>query len=140
MAALTTQSNLTATTAAETTAAVTAAINRLAVNQQNMQQQFAVFTAQHNTSSQSPPLAGISIPAFPIFSPDHPPHRQLGRRGQNTSAGMATTGGRNPRTPFANFMEHEGAQGGLPTIGGGGYGGGGGGGRPAPFAPFVHKN
>ena len=41
MAALTTQSQLTATTTAKTQAAVTAAINRLAANQQFMQQQFA---------------------------------------------------------------------------------------------------
>ncbi len=43
MAALTTQSQLTASTAAETNASVTAAINQLAANQQAMQQQFAAF-------------------------------------------------------------------------------------------------
>ncbi len=49
MAALTTQSQLTATTAAETSAAVAAAINQLAENQQAMQQQFAACTTQRNT-------------------------------------------------------------------------------------------
>ncbi len=49
MAALTTQSQLTASTAAETNASVTAAINRLTANQQATQQQFAAFTATRNT-------------------------------------------------------------------------------------------
>ena len=44
MAALTTQSQLLATTAAKTTASVAAAINQLAANQQTMQQQFVAFT------------------------------------------------------------------------------------------------
>jgi len=53
MAALTTQSQLTASTAAETNASVTAAINQLAANQQAMQQQFfGVYgNAQHNVST-----------------------------------------------------------------------------------------
>jgi len=46
MAALTTQSQLTATTMAETQSAVAAAINQLVANQQAMQQQFAAFTTQ----------------------------------------------------------------------------------------------
>jgi hypothetical protein len=41
MAALTTQSQLTATTAAESSAAVAVAISQLAANQHDMQQQFA---------------------------------------------------------------------------------------------------
>ncbi len=52
MAALTTQSQLTATTAAETSASVAAAINQLNANQQAMQQQFDAFTAQRNTTYQ----------------------------------------------------------------------------------------
>jgi hypothetical protein len=100
------QSHLMATTAAETTAAVTVAINQLAVNQQNMQQQLAAFTTQCNTAYQQPPIAGISIPAFPLFNSDHPPHGRHGGRGQNTSAGTATSGGRIPCMPFANFMGH----------------------------------
>jgi hypothetical protein len=55
MAALTTQSQFTATTMAETHASVAAAINQLAANQQVMQQQFAVFTTQSNTTYQPPP-------------------------------------------------------------------------------------
>jgi hypothetical protein len=50
MAALTTQSQLTATTMAETLALVPAVINQLHANQQAMQQQFAAFTTQHNTT------------------------------------------------------------------------------------------
>ena len=49
MAALTTQSQLTASTAAETNASVTAAINQLTANQQAMQQQFEGFATTHNT-------------------------------------------------------------------------------------------
>jgi hypothetical protein len=50
MAALTTQSQLTATTTAETSASVAVAINQLNANQQAMQQQFAAFTTQRNTT------------------------------------------------------------------------------------------
>ena len=50
MTALTTQSQLTATTTAETSASVAAAINQLNANQQAMQQQFAAFTTQRNTT------------------------------------------------------------------------------------------
>ncbi len=72
MAALTTQSQLTATTAAETTASVMATINQLAANQKVMQQQFAAFTTQRNTTYQQVPaaqphIAGVTIPAFPTF-------------------------------------------------------------------------
>ena len=74
MAALTTQSQLTASTAAETNALVTAAINQLAANQQAMQQQFAVFTAMRNTTYQPtlpapPPMQQLNIPTSvnPIF-------------------------------------------------------------------------
>ena len=56
MAALTTQSQLTANTMAETHASVMATINQLAANQQVMQQQFAAFTTQqHNVSATSTP-------------------------------------------------------------------------------------
>ncbi len=69
MAALTTQSQLTANTAAETNASVTAAINQLAANQQAMQQQFAAFTASRNTTYQPtllapPPMQQLTIPSF----------------------------------------------------------------------------
>jgi hypothetical protein len=52
MAALTIQSQLSATAAAKTTALVAAAINQLAANHQTMQQQFVAFTMQCNTSNQ----------------------------------------------------------------------------------------
>ena len=56
MAALTTQSQLTANTTAEAHASVMATINQLAANQQVMQQQFAAFTTQqHNVSATSTP-------------------------------------------------------------------------------------
>jgi hypothetical protein len=76
MAALTTQSQLTATTTAETTVLFMAAINQLAANQQAMQQQFAAFITQHNTTYQQVPaaqphIAGVKIPAFSTFHAEH---------------------------------------------------------------------
>jgi hypothetical protein len=73
MAALTTQSQIMATTAAETTVLVMAAIHQLAANQQAMQQQFAAFSTQCNTTYQQvlpaqPHVVGITIPAFPTFN------------------------------------------------------------------------
>ena len=72
MAALTTQSQLTATTTAETQAStVAAAINQLAANQQVMQQQFAAFTTQQNTTYQArapaPLITQFTIPNFAAF-------------------------------------------------------------------------
>ena len=52
MAALTTQRQRAATTAEESSALVAAAINQLNANQQAMQQQFAAFTTQRNTTYQ----------------------------------------------------------------------------------------
>ena len=66
MAALTTQSQLTATTSAETQSAVAAAINQLVANQQAMQQQFTAFTTQRNTTYQTrtpaPLITQFTIP------------------------------------------------------------------------------
>ncbi len=75
MAALTTQSQLTATTTAETQASVAAAINQLAANQQAMQQQFAAFTTQRNTTYQArtptPPIMQLPSPTWQLsFSKD----------------------------------------------------------------------
>jgi hypothetical protein len=71
MAALTTQSQLTATTTAETQASVAAAINQLAANQQAMQQQFTAFTTQRNTTYQArpptPPIMQFTIPNLATF-------------------------------------------------------------------------
>jgi hypothetical protein len=74
MAALTTQSQLTASTAAETNASVTAAINQLAANQQAMQQQFAAFATMCNTTYQPatptpPPMQQFNILNFGTFQP-----------------------------------------------------------------------
>ena len=133
MAALTTQSQLTASTAAETNASVTAAINQLAANQQAMQQQFAAFTASRNTTYQPtllapPPMQQLTIPSFGTFQ--HTGMGGGGRRGGRGRGERANTG-RQGRTPFANFVGR-GNQGGLPPIGGGGRGGG--------IAPFTQQN
>jgi len=74
MAALTTQSQLTASKAAETNASVTAAINQLAANQQVVQQQFVAYTATRNTTYQPampapPPTQQLTIPSFGTFQP-----------------------------------------------------------------------
>jgi hypothetical protein len=132
MAALTTQSQLSASTAAETNASVTAAINQFAVNQQAMQQQFAVFTATCNTTYQPapapPPMQQLTIPSFGTFQPAGLGFG--GRRGGRGRGEPANTG-RHGHTPFANFVGR-GNQGGLPPIGGGGRGGG--------IAPFAQQN
>jgi rubrerythrin len=120
MAALTTQSQLSASMAAET------------ANQQAMQQQFAAFTATHNTMyqpAQAPPLMQqLTIPSFGTFQPAGLGFG--GRRGGRGCGERANTG-RHGCTPFANFVSR-GNQGGLPPIGGGGRGGG--------IAPFAQQN
>jgi hypothetical protein len=132
MAALTTQSQLTASMAAETNASVTTAINQLAANQQALQQQFAAFTATRNTTYQPapapPPMQQLTIPSFGTFQPAGLGFG--GRRGGRGCGERANTG-RHGRTPFANFVGR-GNQGGLPPIGGGGSGGG--------IAPFTQQN
>jgi hypothetical protein len=74
MAALATQSQMMASTAAETNASVTTAINQLAANQQAMQQQFAAFATTRNTTYQPatptpPPMQQFNIPNFGTFQP-----------------------------------------------------------------------
>ncbi len=119
MAALTTQSQLTATTMAETQASVAAAINQLAANQQVMQQQFAAFTTQQNTTYQARTPAfsfmQFTIPNFATFlSEGRGGGQRAGGHGRGRRSNFATTGGRNVRMPFANFIA---GQGGLPQIG-----------------------
>ncbi len=132
MAALTTQSQLTATTTAETQASVAAAINQLAANQQAMQQQFTAFTTQRNTMYQArtpaPPITQFTIPNL-ATSPfkGRGGGQRSGGRGRGGRSNFATTGGRNVRTLFANFTA---GQSGLPPIGASGGRGGG----MAPFA------
>ncbi len=119
MAALTTQSQLTATTTAETQASVATAINQLAANQQAMQQQFAAFTTQQNTMYQArtptPPIMQFTIPNLATFPFEgRGGGRRAGGRGHGRRSNFATTGGRNVCTPFANFTA---GQSGLPPIG-----------------------
>ena len=134
MAALTTQSQLTAMTTAKTQAPVTALINQLAANQQVMQQQFsarqqqfAAFTAQRNITFQartpSPPITQCTIPSFAAFpSKGGGGGQRAGGRGHGKRSNFANTGGRNVRMHFANFT---GGQGRLPPVdGSGGIGGG----------------
>jgi hypothetical protein len=127
MAALTTQSQLTATTTAETQASVAAAINQLAANQQAMQQQFVAFTTQRNTTYQArtptPPITQFTIHNL-ATSPFEGcgDGQRAGGRGRGGRSNFAHTGGRNVRTPFANFTA---GQSRLPPIGAsGGCGGG----------------
>jgi hypothetical protein len=134
MAALTTQSQLTATTTAETSASVAAAINQLNANQQAMQQQFAAFTTQRNTTYHhapimQPPITQFSIPNIASFNAAGRGGGRRGGHGRGGRANFVNTGGRNARTPFENFVGL-GGQGGLPPIGGGGGCGGG----VVPFA------
>jgi hypothetical protein len=136
IAALTTQSQLSATTAAETTALVAAAINQLTANQQTMQQQFAAFTVQRNTSYQpaqvvQPPITQFLIPNFASFPTGDCGGSRCGGSGSGGHANFGHTGGRNVRTTFANFVGR-GGQGGLPPICGRGRQGGG-------MAPFMQQ-
>ena len=137
MAALTTQSQLTANTTAENSASVAAAINQLNANQQAMQQQFAAFTTQRNTTyqpaptMQQPPITQFSIPNMASFNTTGRGGGRRGGYGRGGRANFVNTGGRNARTPFANFVGR-GGQGGLPPIGGGGGHGGG-------AVPFVQQ-
>ncbi len=121
MAALTTQSQLTATTVPESSAAVAAAISQLAANQHAMQQQFAAFTTQRNTTYQpaqaaQPPITQFSILNFAMFPAEGREGSKRGGHGRGGRTNFTTTGGRNIRTPFANFVGR-GRQGGLPPIG-----------------------
>ena len=134
MAALTTQSQLTANTTAETSASVVAAINQLHTNQQAMQQQFAAFTTQRNTTYQpeptmQPPITQFTIPNIATFNTAGRGGGRGGGHGRGGRANFVSKGGRNARTPFTNFVGR-GGQGGLPPIGGGGGRGGG----AIPFA------
>ena len=108
MAVLTTQSQLTANTTAETHDSVMAAINQLTANQHVMQQQFAAFTTQRNTTyqpPQPPPIMQFTIPNYTMFP-------TIGCSGGDRGGGcgwgrratLASTGGLNKQTPFVNLM------------------------------------
>ena len=102
MDVLTTQSQLTATMTAETSASVAAAIQQLNANQQAMQQQFAAFTTQRNTTYQhvapamQPPITQFTIPNMATFNTAG--RGAGGRRGGYGRGGRTnfgpTTGGR----------------------------------------------
>jgi hypothetical protein len=137
MAALTTQSQLTATTAAESSAAVAAMISQLAANQHAMQQQFAAFTTQCNTTYQpaqvaQPPITQFSIPNFAMFPAEGRGGSKRGGRGCSGRTNFTTTGRCNIRTPFAYFVGR-GGHGGLPPIGGERR-------RGSGVAPFTQQN
>ncbi len=111
------------------TALVAAAINQLAANQQTMQQRFATFTMQRNTSYQpaqvvQPPITQFFIPNFASFPTEGYGGGRHGGSGRGGRANFGCTGSRNIHTPFANFVGH-GEQRGLPPIGSGGRRGGG---------------
>ena len=130
MTALTTQSQLSATTATKMTELVAAAINQLAANQQTLQEQFAAFTMQCNTSYQpaqvvQPPLiTQFLVPNFVSFPTECCGSGRRGGSGCGGHVNFGRTGGCNVRTPFANFVGW-GGQGSLRPIGGGGGQGGG---------------
>ena len=97
-----------------------------------MQQQFAAFTTQCNTTYQArtpaPPITQFTILNFAAFPfKGRSGSRRAGGHGRARCSNFVTTEGRNVRTPFANFT---GGQGGLPPIGGSGGTGGG----MTPFA------
>ena len=107
MAALTTQSQRTATTMAETSTSVAAAINQLHANQQAMQQQFAAFTTQCNMAYQpapamQPPIMQFSIPNLATFNTAGRGGGRRGGHGRGGRANFVNTGGRNAQTPFTN--------------------------------------
>jgi hypothetical protein len=134
MATLTTQYQIVATMVAKTSASVAEAINQLVANQQTMQQQFATFTMQRNTTYQQeqsiqPPITQFLIPNFASFPTEGHGSGRCGGRGCGGHANFGRTGGRNVPTPFADFFGC-GGHGGLPPTGGGG----GQGGRVPPFA------
>ena len=136
MAALTTQSQLTATTTAETLASVAAAINQLHANQQVMQHQFAAFATQRNTtyqplSAMQPPNTQFSIPNLATFNTVGQGGGRCGGHECGGRAKFVNTGGCNAQTPFANVFGR-GGQSGLPPIGGGN-------GRGGSVLPFAQQ-
>ena len=117
MAALTTQSQLTAASTAATTSSVTAAIHQLNSNQQVMMQQMATYananTARNLPVAHNPPLTHFNIPTIGTFQPGG--NAQGGRRpgrGRGGRAQVISPGGRRaPRTPFADYSARQGGMG-----------------------------
>jgi len=117
MAALTTQSQLTAASTAVKISLVTAAIQQLNSNQQTMMQHMATYvnanTARNLPAAHNPPLAHFNIPTIGTFQPSG--NVQGGRRpgrGQGRRAPLISPGGRQaPRTPFADYSARQGGMG-----------------------------
>jgi len=117
MAALTTQSQLTAASTAATTSLVTAAIYQLNSNQHAMMQQMASYananTARNLPAAHNPPLTHFNIPTIGTFQPGG--NVQGGRRpgrGRGRRAPVISPGGRRaPRTPFADYSACQGGMG-----------------------------
>ncbi len=118
MAALTTQSQLTAASTAATISLVTAAIQQLNSNQQAMMQQMArtyvnVNTARNLPAAHNPPLTHFNISTIGTFQPSgnaqggSRPGREQGGRAPLISPG----GRRAPRTPFADYSARQGGMG-----------------------------
>jgi hypothetical protein len=113
------------------------AISQLAANQHAMQQQFAAFTNQRNTTYQpaqaaQPPITQFSILNFAMFPAEGCGGGTRGGRGRGGHTNFMTTSGCNIPTPFANFVGR-GGQGGLPPIGGECR-------RGSSVAPFTQQN
>lgn len=123
MAALATQSQLTAASHAATTSSVTNTINQLAANQKIMEQQIAAFAARAPpTEVQFPTQAAVQFPTqfnIPPIGNYHGGGTRAARRagrGQGDRGGrQSQSGGQNTRTPFANYVARQ-AGGGLPII------------------------
>ncbi len=117
MAALTTQSQMTAASNAATTSLVTTAINQLAANQQAMLQQIIAFA----NAARAPPAAvqfptQFNIPAIGNFQGGGYRGGRWGKQGRGNHGGrQGQSGGRNMRTPFANYVARQGGRG-LPAI------------------------
>jgi hypothetical protein len=85
-----------------------------------MQQQFAAFATQRSTTYQpaptmQPPITQFSIPNIASFNTTGWGGGRRGGYGRGGRANFVNTGGRNARTPFANFVGR-GGQGDLPPI------------------------
>ncbi len=117
MAALTTQSKMMATSTAATTLVVMSTINQLAANQQAM-----TVKLKHLQAARAPPAAIQFLTQFNI-PPNSNFQRGGNRGGRHGGQGHGNRGvrqglqggGRNTRTPFANYITRQGG-GGLPTI------------------------
>ena len=127
LAAMTTESQITAATAAASTNNVNAAITQLAANQQAMMTQMMAYGAAINANptrarinAAIPQTLGIhnfNIPAMSTFQPfDTRGGRPGGGRGRGTRA-PHQGGRRNQRTPFADYTARNGGRGrGIPAF------------------------